>query len=126
MKKQLPDWGGAAAGGGDLPAECNDDTAAMGKLAACDKMPRRRRTRSERGLRSAGLLLIRRTTRARHPGDPSRGMLQASPTTIDSIPVAIPRRRRASAERTRCWSAVPATPDASAMPAIEPSPNSVM
>lgn len=28
-----------AAGGGDLPAECNDYKAAMEKLAACDKMP---------------------------------------------------------------------------------------
>ena len=28
-----------AAGGGDIPAECNDYKAAMEKLAACDKMP---------------------------------------------------------------------------------------
>ena len=28
-----------AAGGGDMPAECNDYKAAMEKLATCDKMP---------------------------------------------------------------------------------------
>ncbi len=33
----------AAAGGGDLPAECNDYKAAIEKLASCDKMPQQAR-----------------------------------------------------------------------------------
>ena len=40
--KKPDDKGSAAApaaGGGDIPAECNDYKAAMEKLAACDKMP---------------------------------------------------------------------------------------
>lgn len=32
-----------AAGGGDLPAECNDYKAAIEKLASCDKMPQQAR-----------------------------------------------------------------------------------
>jgi hypothetical protein len=33
----------AAAGGGDLPAECNDYKAAIEKLSTCDKMPQQAR-----------------------------------------------------------------------------------
>ena len=33
----------AAAGGGDLPAECNDYKAAIEKLSSCDKMPQQAR-----------------------------------------------------------------------------------
>jgi hypothetical protein len=37
--KKPDDKAAPAAGGGDIPAECNDYKAAMEKLASCDKMP---------------------------------------------------------------------------------------
>ena len=51
----------------------------------------------------------------------SSGIPQNRPMTIERMPVAMPMLRRAGPERTSCRVA-PATPDAIAMPAIEPMP----